>query len=316
MRILVLGAGAVGGYFGGRLLQAGRDVTFVVRPARAAALAASGLSIRSRFGDAFIAAPAVITADRLTEQFDLILLSCKAYDLDPAIQAIGPAVGATTLILPLLNGMLHMDRLDDRFGASRVMGGLCAIGATVDAQGVVIHLNDIHSLSFGERGRKGSPRALAILEQMSGAIFDARASDRIVEEMWEKWVFLAALAAGTCLMRASIGQIVRSPGGKDLMLGLLEECRQIAQIAGCAPRESFLHRTRSVLTETDSAQTASMLRDIERDFPIESDHVIGDLIHRAGANPSVRLPLLNLACTHLKAYEMRRASERAKAPRP
>jgi len=309
MRILVVGAGAVGGYFGGRLLQAGRDVTFLVRPARAAALADSGLGIRSRFGDVRLQAPPTVVAGQLEAPFDLIVLSCKAFDLESAIASIAPAVGEATAILPLLNGMRHLDRLDREFGASRVLGGVCVIGSTVDEHGTVIHLNDVHGLSFGERRGGPSARTQAILNVMSGAIFEARLSGRIVEDMWEKWVFLASLAGSTCLMRASIGQIVESPGGVEFVQALLAECSQVAQLAGFAPRDSVLERSRSMLTAAGSGQTASMLRDIERNAPVEADHVIGDLIDRAGqgrGGAAPPLPLLRLVYTHLKAYEARR----------
>src|SRR5579871_3131596 len=129
MRILVLGAGATGGYFGGRLAEANQDVTFLVRPRRAAALARSGLQIRSRFGDFHLTRPAAILSDDLREPFDVLLLSCKAYDLEDAIHSVKPAVGPRTTILPLLNGVRHLDRLDQAFGRERVLGGLCAIAA-------------------------------------------------------------------------------------------------------------------------------------------------------------------------------------------
>ena len=127
MRILVVGAGAIGGYFGGRLLQAGRDVTFLVRPKRAAELARDGLVIKSPNGDATLKNPPVVQADKLNEKFDVVLLSCKAFDLDDAIKSFAPAVGPQTAIIPLLNGMRHLDVLDENFGKGRVLGGLCGI---------------------------------------------------------------------------------------------------------------------------------------------------------------------------------------------
>src|SRR5687768_5052332 len=121
MRFLVAGAGAIGGYFGGRLLEVGCDVTFLVRPRRAAELARTGLVIKSRYGDASFAAPPTITPDELREKFDVILLSVKAYDLDDAMESFAAGVGPQTAILPLLNGMGHLDRLDARFGAQHVL---------------------------------------------------------------------------------------------------------------------------------------------------------------------------------------------------
>jgi 2-dehydropantoate 2-reductase len=200
MRILVVGAGAIGGYFGGRLLEAGRDVTFLVRERRAAELAADGLVIKSAFGDFTRPAPPTVLARDVEAPFDVILLSCKAYSLDDAIRSFAPAVGPDTVILPLLNGMRHLDLLDAHFGKTHVLGGQCVIAATLDAEHRVIHLSRNHELSFGERAGALSDRVRAITDAMQGAAFEGRASERILAEMWEKWVFLAAFAAGACLM--------------------------------------------------------------------------------------------------------------------
>src|SRR5882672_6001012 len=238
MRILVVGAGAVGGYFGGRLLQANRDVTFLVRERRAAQLRETGLVIRSHMGDLHVPGPPVVLAADLRQSYDLILLSCKAYDLAAAIDSFAPAIGPGTAILPLLNGMRHLDLLDERFGAARVLGGQCLISAKLDDRGSILHLNDSHLLTFGERERNRSPRIDGIAAEMGKARFELRASSVILLEMWEKWVFLATLAGITCLMRGTIGDIAAA-GGAHLAVDLLEECRSIAASAGFAPRAEF-----------------------------------------------------------------------------
>lgn len=312
MRTLVVGAGAIGGYFGGRLLEKNRDVTFLVRARRAVELASIGLVIRSRFGDVNIPDPATVLAENLHAPFDLILLSVKAYDLEDAIASFAPAVGPQTAILPLLNGMRHLDLLAARFGPARVLGGQCIIAVTLNEKHEIVHLNDSHELSFGELDGRLSDRVKAIAALMQGARFNARASTEILQEMWEKWVFLASLAAATCLMRAAIGDICASPGGTDLVLGLLDECRAIAAAEGHAVRESFSTRIRGMLTATGSTLTASMLRDIERNAPIEADQIVGDLLQRAKAH-SVAAPLLGIAYTHLKSYEARRRRETTSA---
>jgi 2-dehydropantoate 2-reductase len=304
MRILVVGAGAIGGYFGGRLAQAGRDVTFLVRPRRAAELARTGLVIKSPAGDAVVPQPRTVTADALREPFDLVLLSCKAYDLDGAIGAFAPAVGAGTAILPLLNGMRHLDVLDARFGRAHVLGGECIIAATVDPGGTIVHLNREHQLAFGDRDGADADRIAAIAAVMTGAGFDARVSDAIVQEMWEKWVFLATLAGATCLMRAAVGDIAQAPGGTAMVLGMLEACGAVARASGHPPRAAFAARARAMLTDAGSSLTASMLRDIERGAPIEAEHIVGDLIQRG--EEAGDLALLRLAYTHLRAYEIRR----------
>jgi 2-dehydropantoate 2-reductase len=315
MRVLVVGAGAIGGYFGGRLLQAGRDVTFLVRSRRAAQLAETGLIIKSPRGDVAEHAPPTILAENVHQPFDLVLLSCKAYDLAAAMDSLAAAVGQETLILPLLNGMRHLDLLDERFGRSRVLGGQCVIAATLDAHGAIVHLNDTHTLSFGERDGGISDRMRPVADTLGNAGFDARLSDHIVQEMWDKWVFLATLASGTCLMRASIGDTMASPGGEELILSLLEECRSIADGEGHAPQATFLEQARVALTATGSSITASMLRDVEANAPVEADHIIGDLLRRRKTTRANRgdRSMLAIAYTHLKAYETRRARTLAPA---
>jgi 2-dehydropantoate 2-reductase len=303
--MLVVGAGAIGGYFGGRVLAAGRDVTFLVRPKRAAELANAGLVIKSPHGDVTLKNPPTVQADKLTENFDAVLLSCKAFDLEDAVQSFAPAVGPQTAIIPLLNGMLHLDVLDKKFGPEHVLGGLCAIAVTLNEQREVVQLAPLQSLSFGERDGKMSDRVRAIADMMASGNFGAVASEHVVQEMWEKWVFLASLAASTCLMRTSVGNILAAPGGRDFILGMLDECSAIATAEGYAPRAAFLERTRGMLTAEGSQMTASMFRDIKAGAKVEADHVIGDLIARADA-AKIPVPKLRTAYIHLKAYEKQR----------
>jgi 2-dehydropantoate 2-reductase len=305
MHILVVGAGAIGGYFGGRMLQAGADVTFLVRPRRAAELADAGLVIKSPLGDVTLKNPPAVQADKLAEKFDVVLLSCKAFDLDDAIESFAPAVGPNTAILPLLNGMKHLDVLDKKFGRERVLGGLCAIAVTLNEKREVVHLQPLQSFTFGERDGKMTDRVRAIAEVMAKGNFGSKTSDQIIQEMWEKWVFLASLAAVTCLMRTSVGNILASPAGKDFVLGMLDECSAVAAAEGHAPRAAFLERTRGMLTAEGSPMTASMFRDIKAGAPVEADHVVGDLIARGDA-AKVPVPKLRTAYTHLKAYEKQR----------
>ena len=305
MRILVVGAGAIGGYFGGRMLQAGRDVTFLVRPRRAAELADAGLVIKSPNGDVTLKSPPAVQADKLSEKFDVVLLSCKAFDLDDAIKSFAAAVGPQTAIVPLLNGMLHLDVLDRKFGGERVLGGLCAIAVMLNDRREVVQLQPMQSLNFGERDGKLSERVRAIADVVTSGNFGAVASEHIIQEMWEKWVFLASLAASTCLMRTSVGNILAVPGGRDFILGMLDECGAVATAQGFAPRAPFLQRTRGMLTTEGSQMTASMFRDIKAGAPVEADHVIGDLIARGDA-AKVPVPKLRTAYIHLKAYEKQR----------
>jgi 2-dehydropantoate 2-reductase len=306
MRILVLGAGALGGYFGARLAEAGRDVTFLVRPQRAAQLQ-RGLFVKSPAGDVKLDKPPTVTADNLKLPFDLVLLTCKAYDLEAAMDAIAPAVGPNTAILPLLNGMSHIDALNARFGKAKVLGGWCAISATVSPADEILHLQPFHSVSFGEQDGSKSARVAAILPVLSGAKFEVTASDSVIHEMWEKWVFIAAGAGITSLMRGSAGDIVAT-GAVDLSSAMLNECAAISAANGFPTRSGALDRYTAMLTAAGSPFTASMLRDIEAGMPTEADHILGDLLQRRkdGASAS----LLRVAFAHVKTYEARRARER------
>lgn len=306
MRILVVGAGATGGYFGGRLIEAGCDVRFLVHERRAQQLARDGLRIRSEFGNIDLPAPPTVTAATLHEPFDVVLLSCKAWSLAQAIEDIAPAMGEHSAVLPVLNGMRQLDQLDAKFGAQRVLGGQCAIAATLAADGTVHHLNRLHILGFGERDGSESPRVLALAQAMTKANFDSRASHHIVQDMWDKWVFLASLAGITCLMRAPVGDIVAAPGGREATLALLDDCRRVAAACEHEPAAKVIERAAAMLTEAGSAFSASMMRDLENGGRIEADHVIGDLLARGTAH-GVDTPLLRLAYAHLKAYESRRA---------
>jgi 2-dehydropantoate 2-reductase len=310
MRILVVGAGAIGGYFGGRLLDAKQDVTFLVRARRAAELASSGLVIQSASGDVNIPHPPTVLAEDLHSTFDLILLSCKAYDLESAITSFAPAVGPNTAILPLLNGMRHLDVLAQRFGEEHILGGLCVISSVLEAGGRVLHLNNLDTVVFGERDGSHSARVEAIAAAFSSGHFVSRLSNTILQDMWEKWVFIATCAGITCLMRSTVGDIVAA-GGTALSATLLEECAAIAAAQGFKPSQASLEQSRTTLTAPASMLAASMFRDIERNAPIEADHMIGDLLRR-GEEKEVASPLLLVALAHMKAYEARRSREAAK----
>ncbi|MGA2551096.1 MAG: 2-dehydropantoate 2-reductase [Burkholderiaceae bacterium] len=307
MRFLIVGAGAMGGYFGGRLLEKGEDVTFLVRSRRAAELAQNGLAIKSKFGDVIIPNPPHVLSSEIDQPFDLVIVACKAYDLPETIESFAKAVGPQTAVLPLLNGMDHLRQLATRFGPERILGGHCLISAALDAQHVIVHLNDTHTLGFGELDGTRSPRIESLTRACEGAKFTAHASSEIVQEMWEKWVFIASAAGITCLMRSAFGDIVAA-GAAALTLAMYDECEAIATHAGFPPRPAPRERVRTLLTTSGSTVTASMLKDIERGARTEADHILGDLLRRAGTAHS-EASLLNIAYAHLKAYAARRHRE-------
>jgi 2-dehydropantoate 2-reductase len=260
--------------------------------------------IKSPHGDVTLKNPPTVRADSIKDKFDVVLLSCKAFDLDDAITSFAPAVGPKTAIIPMLNGMLHLKTLDDKFGAERVLGGLCAIAVTLNEQREVVQLQPMQSLGFGERDGKMSDRVRAIAEVFS-TVKGATASQNVIQDMWEKWVFLCSIAASTSLMRSPVGVIVASPGGGDFLLGILDECTAVAKAAGHEPGGPFFQRIKGQLTAEGSPMTASMFRDIRVGAKVEADHVVGDMIARAEA-AKIPVPKLRVAYTHLKAYEKQR----------
>lgn len=312
MRMLVLGAGGTGGYFGGRLAQAGVDITFLVRETRAAQLDRDGLVIRSPLGDAQFPVVHLVASELAAaaagRPFDLVLLSCKAYDLDSAIEAIAPAIGEGTAVLPILNGLRHYAALDARFGANRVLGGLCFISAMKGEHGEVLHLGKPASVTFGERdGRASSERCEALAAAFAAAGVDHRHSPDIAQDLWIKFTFLTTLAGATCLMRASIGAIVAVGGGRTFIEALYDECVAVAAAAGQPIPGEAQDNARRMLTQAGSSVTASMLRDLESGQRIEGAHIVGDMRQRAH-DAGLPAPLLELAWIHLQAYQVRRGA--------
>jgi 2-dehydropantoate 2-reductase len=305
MRILVVGAGGIGGYFGGRLAQAGRAVTFLVRPRRRDEIQARGLEIVSPHGDLTLH-PAMITADRIARSFDLILLGVKSYSLEGAIEDFAPAVGAETVIVPGLNGMRHVEILIRRFGAHAVLGGVCRVSTEVQTDGKIRQLADFQSWSYGELDGSRSTRIEHVDAAMGGAGFAASISEDIVGEMWQKWVLLATLGSINCLLRGAIGQIAAVAGGSSVCLSILHECAAIAKACGQPQGDAFIAQQEKTLTTPGSPLTSSMYRDLKKGLPVEADAIVGDLLAR-GKEQGVETPLLAAAYVNLSIYQQERA---------
>jgi 2-dehydropantoate 2-reductase len=303
MRILIVGAGAVGGYFGGRLAEAGRDVTFLVRPARARQLSRDGLRIISPHGDAVLN-PKLVSAEEIDTPYDLVFVSVKAYALEAAMNDFAAAVGPETMILPALNGMRHIDLLTKRFGEHAVTGGVCLVAAEIDGQGRIVQLADVQQLVYGERNGETTPRLKTLDATIQGAGFDAHLSPDIMQAMWEKWVQLASLGAITCLVRGTIGEIVAAPGGAELSIDVLNESAAVATACGHKPSGDFFSRNAAAMTAPGSSLTSSMYRDLRKGAPVEADHILGDFIERGNAH-GVATPLLKGAFVNLHVYQDR-----------
>lgn len=307
MKALVVGAGSVGGYFGARLAAAGRDVTFLVRARRARELT-RGIIISSNGEDTVIPVR-TITAGQTAGEFEVILLAVKAYQLESAIADFGPYVTERTLILPVLNGMKHMDTLRARFGASRVLGGLARISTSLDERGRIVDQADFHDLAYGEWGGERTERVLQLDELMRNAGFDARLSTDIERQMWEKWAMLASLAAITCLMGADVGQVARVPGGHEFAQALFAEVLAAIAAAWRPLSDKCRAAVLKLLTDRTSSLTSSMYRDMKAGQPVEADQIVGDLLMR-GNTRGVPLPLLSAVMVRLQVYEQARSPAR------
>lgn len=303
MRVLILGAGAIGGYYGSRLIEAGHDVTFLVRPARAGLLSERGLLVSSA-QHAFARPVQTLTTAAAGSVYDLVIVACKAFDLDAAIAAVAPAIGTGTQVLSLLNGMRQLDVLDAAFGAQHVLGGVCHVSVTLDAEGAIRQFGALDRLTFGSCNPQ-SGVADNVASGLCSLGPNLILSADILAAMWEKFAFIAALAGITCLMRGAVGEIVATADGADLARRLYQECAQTARCSGHVLPTQAMDEAERFLTTPGSPLKASMLRDVERGARTEAEHILGDLHSRAQAH-AIDTPLLAAALAHLRVYEAQR----------
>lgn len=307
MRILIVGAGAIGGYYGARLLQAGAEVTFLVRPRRAAYIAANGLHIYSELGN-FVGPVTAITREELKPNYDLILLSNKSYDLENTLQDIVPAVSDSTAFLPILNGLSVYDRLDQIFGNARVLGGVAYIAVMLDSDGHIRHFGNTDIIITGTR----SADSTSIAQEFHALITQSPGTRSLSTDMhkvlWNKWIMLASGAVMTCLMRGTVGEILATDNGPELMIQAMAECRAVANGEGIQLSKEDLQRIEVRLLDKQSTWAASMMRDISQDTSrIEAQAIVGDMLARA-ERQGLHTPLLIAAYCHLQVYQLRHAT--------
>lgn len=301
MKVLILGAGAVGGYIGARLLSSGADVFFIARGARLEDLSTRGLAVRSALGD-FAGAAKAGTEPSGDFVPDVAVIACKAPALDNALATAAPHIGRDTRLLPLLNGVAHLDVLQRRFPHTSLIGGLAHGALTLRKDGVIEHLTPFFAIVAGPASSPSDPVAQSLIELLGGAGVDARLSSNIRQDMWNKFVFLTTLAGSTCLMRASIGTIMAADDGEEVVTRLLEECTAVARAEGHAPDEASMTSYKRSLTERGSSFTSSMLRDVLSQSRTEADHILGDMLRRARRH-GLDTPVLRIAYAHLQCHE-------------
>jgi 2-dehydropantoate 2-reductase len=307
MKFLIVGAGAVGGYYGGRLVEKGADVTFLVRPGRQQQLQERGLVIRSVQGD-FSAPVQSITAADAATPFDVIILSVKSYHLPSVIEEVRPFAGNDTLILPLLNGYRHYVELQDAFGHDKVLGGLCSLETTLDSDGTIVHTSPLHDLTFGEWDGGLTPRVQAVQEQMEGANFNSTLHENVRMAVWHKYILIAAMSGITTLMRSPIGPILSNNSGRTAFDRLLSEIVTIAKRSGAPVAENVEERIATAARNMKYSMKASMLRDMEKGQQVEAEHLQGYLLAAAEMH-DVEAPVLQAAYGNLKIYEILRQEQ-------
>lgn len=307
MHILVVGAGAVGGYFGGRLLEKGIDVTFLVRKRRKQQLQERGLVIQSVHGNTVLT-PKTIMAGEKAEAFDLVIFSNKAYHLHEAIQDVKPYVGKETLILPLLNGMAHMDLLWSEFGKENVLGGLCFIETTLDEQGTIVQSSSSHDVKFGEWSGEITERVKKLEQLFTGCNAHFHLSDQIATDMWHKYLFIATMSGVTTLFRAPIGPIRAGEYGQEIILRLLKEIAAVMRAHGAPIAEQIEEKQLEQMNKLAPEMKSSMQRDMEKGQMVEADHLQGYLLKLA-QQYHIDTPLLKAVYHHLKLYEQQRGAD-------
>ncbi|MFB0834642.1 ketopantoate reductase family protein [Arthrobacter halodurans] len=306
MRTLIVGAGATGGYFGTRLAQAGRDVTFLVHPHRAEQLRA-GLRVHGPGYDETVPVRTA-TADRLEGPYDLVLLMVKAWSLDSALEDIAPAVGPDTTILPLLNGMAHLERLNRRFGEDAVLGGIVRVVCAVQPDGAVLQMKPHASLTFGAQDRRPTERVARVGQELAAPGFRLSVADNIMASMWHKWAFITAGGTITCLMRGAIGHVIAAPGGKEFILDVIDETERVAAAAGYAPSAAAHAASLEMFTEEGSVFTSSLYRDVLAGRHHEGEHLLGEYVAVA-ERVGMEVPLTRLALAQLRVHDLARLDQ-------
>ncbi|MEV5493280.1 2-dehydropantoate 2-reductase [Streptomyces bobili] len=304
-RVLVVGAGATGGFFGAHLVRADRDVTFLARPARAAALRSEGLRLSTARGETALAARSV-TAAELDGAYDIVLLSVKADALPAALDDISPAVGESTVIIPFLNGVDHIEAIEERF-PGRLLGGVVKVAAQLTADSVIAVSGPTASMEIGELSGEVSERARRAADVLDVEGYDFSLSNSIRTSLWHKWVFISAVSVICCTATGTIGDVVAVPGGAEFAAAVLEEAVAISGAAGHplpAAHHEWLH---AFVTQAGSPFAPSLYRDLLDDRHTEVEAVLASFSSVASGF-GIGTPLLNLAVMRLRLHNRRIAA--------
>jgi 2-dehydropantoate 2-reductase len=306
LRFLIVGAGALGGYYGGMLLRGGADVTFLVRPRRAAQLAERGLVIKEPDGE-FTTPVKTVLSGAVGGRYDVVFLACKAYDLEGAIDEFASSLSPSGAVLPVLNGINHIARLSERLGAGRVLGGVTLFSVVRTPEGEIVRPGvGAWQTLFGELTGERSARCEEIGAAFAAGAVPSTITHTILAEMWAKFSGFAGASAIAVLTRARAGEVAAAPAGARLVAAALDETARVTAAEGypqpAAIREMYIR----AFSQIGSDAAPSILFDIENGRPTEGEHVVGDLVRRAD-RLGVDAPILRAALCSLQIYEARRA---------
>jgi 2-dehydropantoate 2-reductase len=284
MKFAIFGTGGVGGYFGGKLAQAGEDVTFIARGRHLSVIQQAGLSVESIGGD-FLVNPAQATDSPLSlGAVDVVILAIKAWQLDEVVNQMKPLIGENTLIVPLLNGIEHMEILVNAFGREHVLGGLCRISAFIADAGRIKHVGIDPFITFGELSGGKSERASKLYDVFKNvAGVTAQVSDNIELAMWEKYLFICSVSGVGAVTRQPIGGFRSIPESRAMFRRALEEVVLVANARGIDLNEKSVQSVMDRIDQIQPNVMASMQKDIMEGRPSELESQTGALVRMARA---------------------------------
>ena len=303
-----MGAGAVGGYFGGVLARGGHDVTFIARGENLEAIKTRGLTVNSVTSGDFNVKPEAVAAPG-GPVADLVLYCVKAYDNAQAVETIAPAVGETTVVLTLQNGLGSGDELGRRYGADRVLLGATYVDATKTSPGSVSEGGGDCNIIFGSEGGERAPQADAVMDALTGSGIDARLSDNVVSELWTKLVYICGLSGMCCIAQGSMAEVLKTPATADLTWAVMREVEAVAKASGVKLASDVVETKMGELQREKDNIVSSMKTDLDRGNPLEIDALNG-AVARLGGQAGVPTPVNSfiagcLAVPHRRAMAAR-----------
>ena len=300
MKVLILGVGGLGGFFGAHLQKTNCDVTFLVRENTKKLILEHGIKILSDFGN-FKIKPVLITKKELKVNYDVVIISCKAYDLDEAINDLKPSQ-KSAVIIPLLNGQAHINKLEKAFKKENIFGGVAHVSSNTNAPGEIRHVGKIKRLSFGPRYKGNEEIANDFYQLCRKADFQTILSENINQDIWEKWIFIATIAGATTLFQTSIDNINTKPNGKIFIQNLWNECINISKENGYELRTESKSLHEDLLLKSDYPFKASMLVDMEKKLMTEHEHIFFEFI-KLGKKKKLNTSLLETCYLNMSIYE-------------